>query len=77
MPVRYGFRRFGDDDDFDGLDPDELLALLSDELLETGDLDEALDRLLREGFTTRDGKKMEGLRDLLERLDERDRRTGA
>jgi uncharacterized protein with von Willebrand factor type A (vWA) domain len=67
VPVRYGFRRFGEDDDFDDLDVGELLRLLSDDYLESGDLDEAMDRLLREGFTTPDGKRAEGLRDLLER----------
>jgi uncharacterized protein with von Willebrand factor type A (vWA) domain len=67
VPVRYGFRRFGDDDDFDDLDVEELLSLLSDDYLESGDLEEAMDRLLREGFTTADGERIEGLRELLER----------
>jgi uncharacterized protein with von Willebrand factor type A (vWA) domain len=35
--------------------------------MESGDLDDAMDRLLREGFTTEDGKRVEGLRELLER----------
>jgi uncharacterized protein with von Willebrand factor type A (vWA) domain len=73
VPVRYGFRRFGEGDDFEELDAEELLALLSDELLESGDLDEALDRLLRDGFTTRDGKQVDGLRDLLEQARRRRR----
>ncbi len=67
MPVRYGFRRFGEDDDFDDLDVEEMLALLADDYMESGDLDDAMDRLLREGFTTEDGKRVEGLRELLER----------
>ena len=67
MPVRYGFRRFGDDDDANDVDLDEVLALLAEDYLESGDLDEALDRLLRDGFTTADGERVEGLRDLLER----------
>ncbi len=67
MPVRYGFRRFGEDDDFGDLDVDELLRLLGDDVLESGDLDEAMDRLLREGLTTSDGERIEGLRELLER----------
>lgn len=66
MPVRYGFRRFGDDDDANDLDVEEMLALLADDFMEHGDLDEAMDRLLREGFTTNDGERVEGLRDLLE-----------
>jgi len=67
VPVRYGFRRFGEDDDFDDLDVEEMLALLADDYMESGDLDDAMDRLLREGFTTEDGKRVEGLRELLER----------
>ena len=72
MPVRYGYRRAGDDDGFDDLDAAELLAMVTDDLLDSGDLDAALDRLLRDGFTTSDGARVEGLRDLLERT--RDRR---
>ena len=67
MPVRYGFRRFGEDDDFDDLDAEELLRLLTDDYLESGDLDEAMERLLREGFVAPDGTRAEGLRELLER----------
>ena len=67
MAVRYGYRRFGEGDDFDDLDAEELLALLADDYLESGDLDDAMERLLREGFVTADGKRAEGLRELLER----------
>ncbi|MGC1418580.1 MAG: VWA domain-containing protein [Acidimicrobiales bacterium] len=67
MPVRYGYRRFGEDDDFDDLDAQELLALLTDDFLESGDLDEAMERLLREGFQAPDGTRAQGLRELLER----------
>ena len=67
MAVRYGFRRFGEDDDFDVLDVEEMLAMLADDFMESGDLEEAMDRLLREGYTKADGQRVEGLRDLLER----------
>ena len=67
MPIRYGFRRFEQGDDFDDLDVEEMLRLLSDDFMEHGDLEEAMDRLLREGFTTADGERIEGLRELLER----------
>jgi uncharacterized protein with von Willebrand factor type A (vWA) domain len=73
VPVRYGYRRVGDDDDFDDLDVDELLALLADDYMENGDLDEAMDRLLREGYETEDGDRVEGLRELLERTRQRRR----
>jgi len=66
VAVRYGFRRVGDDDEFDDLDVEEMLRMLADDFMESGDLEEAMDRLLREGFTTADGERIEGLRDLLE-----------
>jgi len=67
VAVRYGYRRCGEGDDFDDLDAEELLALLADDYLESGDLDEAMERLLNEGFVTGDGRRTEGLRELLER----------
>lgn len=73
MPVRYGFRSFGEDDNFDDLDAEEMLRLLSDDFMETGDLEEAMDRLLRDGFETADGERIEGLRELLERTREKRR----
>ena len=66
MAVRYGYRRFGEGDDSNDLDVEEMLALLADDFMENGDLEEAMDRLLREGFTTSDGDRVEGLRELLE-----------
>ncbi len=73
MPVRYHYRRFGEGDDFDDLDVDEMLRLLADDFMENGDLDEAMDRLLREGYTTEDGERVEGLRELLDRTRKRRR----
>ena len=42
------------------LDPDELLAELTDDLLAGGDLDDALRRLLRSGMRTADGERLLG-----------------
>ena len=66
MAVRYGFRSPGDGDDFNEWEPEDLLEFVLDELLETGDLDEVLNRLAYDGMTTPDGDRMEGIRDLLE-----------
>jgi len=66
MGARYNFRQWGDGDDFSEFDADELLRLITDEYLETGDLAEAIERLLTDGFTTKDGDRIEGLRKLLE-----------
>jgi uncharacterized protein with von Willebrand factor type A (vWA) domain len=73
VPVRYNYRRFGEGDDFDDLAVDEMLRLLADDFMENGDLDEAMDRLLREGYTTEDGERVEGLRELLDRTRKRRR----
>jgi uncharacterized protein with von Willebrand factor type A (vWA) domain len=70
VAIRYGFRRFRDDDD-DDVDVDEFLQLLADDVMEHGDLEAAMDRLLQEGFTTADGERVEGLRELLERTRQR------
>ncbi len=67
MPIRYGFHKIGDGDG-DDVDLDEVLRLLSEDFLETGDLEGAMERLLREGFHDADGKKVDGIDDLLERL---------
>ena len=66
MPIRYGFRRPRDGDDDGDLDIEELLRLIGEEYLEHGDLEAAMERLLREGYETRDGKRIAGLEELLE-----------
>jgi uncharacterized protein with von Willebrand factor type A (vWA) domain len=67
MGARYGYRRFDGTGDDDDLDAEALLEALTDDLLEGGDLSDALNRLLRRGLRTKDGQHMEGLRDLMER----------
>ena len=72
MAIRYGFRHLGDDD-HDDVDVDEFLRLLSEDFLEHGDLESAMERLLREGYTTRAGERIEGLESLLEKAREKKR----
>jgi len=55
------------------LDADEILSQLGDDLLYHGELEAALRRLLQQGFRTRDGRAVEGLRDLMRRIAERRR----
>ncbi|HEX6236844.1 MAG TPA: VWA domain-containing protein [Acidimicrobiales bacterium] len=50
------------------LDADTVFEQLTDDLLYHGDLNAALRRLLHSGFRDRDGRTIEGVRDLLERL---------
>ena len=64
--VHYDYSGWDGSQEFSTLDPEDLLAALTDNLLETGDLSDALERLLRGGFETPDGERIDGLRDLLE-----------
>ncbi|MBI4493509.1 MAG: VWA domain-containing protein [Chloroflexi bacterium] len=49
-------------------DADDLMDALSDDLVDDGDLWRALQRLLQQGFQDREGRRLPGLQDLLERL---------
>ena len=53
------------------LDAESLLEAMSDDLLEEGDLWRALQRLFRQGARDREGQRMPGLQDLLQRLRQR------
>src|SRR5215210_6302904 len=50
------------------IDPDELLDQLADRLIDGDDPRWALQRLMREGFQRPDGERMQGLRELLEKI---------
>ena len=64
--VHYDYSGWDGSQEFSQLDPEDILAALTDNLLETGDLTDALERLLRGGFEMPDGERIDGLRDLLE-----------
>jgi uncharacterized protein with von Willebrand factor type A (vWA) domain len=68
VSARYDYTEWDGTQEFADLDPDDLLAGLTDDLLAGGDLDDALRRLLRSGFRTADGDQVQGLRDLLDQL---------
>ncbi len=68
MTARYDYSAWDGTQEVGALDPDELLASLTDELLAGGDLDAALRRLLRTGMRTEDGDRVLGLREMLDRL---------
>jgi uncharacterized protein with von Willebrand factor type A (vWA) domain len=55
------------------LDADAVLAEINDDLLYHGDLNAALRRMLNSGFEDRNGEKVQGLRELMERLREQRR----
>src|SRR5277367_4108323 len=68
MSARYDYFEWDGTQEFADLDPDDLLAGLTDDLLAGGDLDDALRQMLRSGFRNADGEQVPGLRDLLEQL---------
>jgi len=71
VTARYDYRRWDGTQEFDDLDPDDLLAELTDDLLAGGDLDDALRRLLNAGMRTSQGERVMGLRELIERMRKR------
>jgi uncharacterized protein with von Willebrand factor type A (vWA) domain len=55
------------------IDADSVFAEITDDLLYHGDLNAALRRMMQQGFRDRDGRQLQGLRDVLERLRRRRR----
>ena len=55
------------------VDADELMDLLSEDVLNQGDVMQALRDLFRRGFENRDGQQMPGMRDLMEQIKQRRR----
>jgi uncharacterized protein with von Willebrand factor type A (vWA) domain len=66
MPIRYS--RWDGSQTLPAFDADDVLAAIADDLLADGDPRRALERLRRRGFRTRDGDRVAGLRDLVDRL---------
>ena len=67
----YRYSRWdGSQQGFD-LDADAILAEINDDLLYHGDVNAALRRMMQQGFSDRDGRRVAGLRELMERLRER------
>jgi uncharacterized protein with von Willebrand factor type A (vWA) domain len=67
MP-RYDYSRWdGTQVGFD-FDADDVLGEITDDLLYHGDLNQALRRMLQQGFRDREGQRVAGMRELLERL---------
>lgn len=65
---RYGYSRWDGTQNIESLDADDILKALSDDYLENGDLQKALKRLMQEGIRSEDGRRMMGLREILERM---------
>src|SRR5579859_2149992 len=65
---RYGYSRWDGTQRIEGLDADDILKALSDDYMESGDLQKALKRLMQDGMHSEDGHRTMGLRELMERM---------
>ena len=57
---RYGYSRWDGTQRIEGLDADDVLKALSDDYLEDGNLQKALQRLMQDGIRSEDGRKAHG-----------------
>ncbi len=65
---RYGYTRWDGTQRIEGLDADDILKALSDDYLESGNLESSLKRLMRDGIRSEDGRRAMGLRELMDRM---------
>ena len=73
QPPHFSYSRWdGSQSGFD-VDADHLFDELADDLLYHGDVNNALRQMMQGGMSDRDGRPMEGIRDMLDRLRERRR----
>ena len=68
MPNRFRYRQWDGTQDIPALDADDILKSLSDDLMNFGDLQQALRSMLQRGVRSPNGDRSDGLRDLLQRL---------
>jgi len=68
MGARFSYSRWDGTQTGFELDADEFLESLTDDLLYHGDVNTALRRLLQEGMHDHNGKRLAGLRELMEKL---------
>jgi uncharacterized protein with von Willebrand factor type A (vWA) domain len=67
---RYGYSRWDGTQNIEGLNADDILKALSDDYMESGNLQQALKRLMQDGIRGEDGRQAMGLRELMERMRE-------
>src|SRR3990172_4002316 len=73
--VAYRYSEWDGTQEIPPLDPDDLLAGLTDDLMNFGDLQHALRNLLQRGMRNPLGQRLQGLRDLLQQLRQQRRST--
>src|SRR2546428_13650946 len=75
MVLKYRYSEWDGSQEIPPLDPDDILAALTDDLMTFGDLQHALRNLLQRGMRNPMGQRMQGLRDLLQQLRQKRRQT--
>ena len=68
MPLAYRYSEWDGTQSIPGLDADKILEALSDDIMNFGDLQHALRNLMQRGMRNQQGDRMQGLRDLLQKL---------
>ena len=68
MPTRFRYTQWDGTQEITGPDPEQVLEQVSDDLLNFGDLQQALRNMLQRGMRMPGGDRTEGLRDLLQQL---------
>src|SRR3970040_1381706 len=75
MVFRFRYSEWDGTQNIPPLDPDDILAGLTDDLMNFGDLQPALRTLLQRGMRNPLGQRLQGLRDLLQQLRQQRRQT--
>jgi uncharacterized protein with von Willebrand factor type A (vWA) domain len=67
-PLRFRYSRWDGSQQGFELTPDDILGQLTDDLLYHGDVNAALRRMMQSGFEDRNGERIQGLREILDKL---------
>src|SRR5688500_12138745 len=73
MGARFSYSRWDGTQVGFELDAESVLSEMTDDLLYHGDLNAALRRMMQSGFRDRNGERMQGIREMLEKLRRRRR----
>ena len=68
MSARFTYSRWDGTQSGFSMEADEVLAELTDDLLFHGDINSALGRMMREGMRDADGNRIEGLREMMDKI---------
>lgn len=71
MTARFTYSRWDGTQTGFSMGADELMAEMTDDLMYHGDVNAALRRLMREGMTDKDGNRIQGIREMMEKIRQR------